>query len=120
MYSESDGPVVSPLNLNDVKLIDKASLSSLDKHFVRLLAHCLACFKLMGNGSDNREIPSEKNCLGWLTTQTGYKDDTDFLMSLLEQFVAAGKELELVAEHYQIAPLELTLEQLISFVEKTR
>ena len=81
MYSESDGSFGSPLDLNDVKLIDEACLSSLDKHFVRLLAHCLACFKLITNSSEYMGIPSEKQCLEWLTTQSGYKTvEKDFLM----------------------------------------
>ncbi len=120
MYSESDGESKSPLNLNDLKLIEQAELSSRDRHFVRLLGHCLACFKLMVNASDNREIPSKTNCLEWLETKSGYKVEKDFLLLLLDQLVVAGEKLECIGEHYQLSPLELTLEQVIDFVEQQK
>ncbi len=118
MYSEPDLEVKSPLNMNDVNLIEQAQVSSLDRHFLRLLGHCLACFKLMVKSSSNREIPSKTHCLEWLKTKSGYKLENDFLLLLLDQFVVAGEKLDCIAQYYQILPLDLTLEQLIEFVEK--
>ena len=118
MYSQSDGHVDSPLTLEDVNRIDETALSRLDKHFLRVLAHCLACFKLMSNEKRCGSLPSEQTRLDWLRSQHYFQREEAFVKVLLEQFAAASKNLEKVADHYQISPLELSLELLISFLEK--
>ncbi len=117
MYSESDGKSDSPLCLKDIQRIDKAEVSHTDKHYLRLLAHCLACFKIMAHDSQSGLFPSETIRMKWLKKQIGYMNDDVFLNLLLQQFESASKQLEELAENLQISPLELTLDHLIHSLE---
>ena len=117
MYSESDGPAKSPIKLEEIQRIEKTQLSSSEKHYLRVLAHCLASFKLMANASNNNFLPNNSTRLKWLLKESGYKEDDAFLNLLLDQLEVAGKKLENLAEFYQISPLELTLDHLINSLE---
>ena len=117
MYSESDGPAKSPIKLAEIQRIEKTQLSSSEKHYLRVLAHCLACFKLIANASQTRSLPNRPTCLKWLMNESGYKEDEAFIHILLNQFEVAGNQLENLATFYQISPVELTLEHLINSFE---
>ncbi len=120
MYPQSDGQINGPLTLEEVQRIDETNFSSIDKHSLRLLAHCLACFKIIANRSNRGPVPSESSCKAWLDNQSFCKDDEGFRNALLEQFASAGKQLEFLANHFRISPLELTIDHLILFIESRR
>ena len=105
----------SPLTYEEIQAIENTGLPSLDKHHVRLLAHCLSCFKSMHGDSSSGAIPDQEVSAEWLLKQTELVSESDFLNVLLEQFASAGKQLELIAAHYKMTPMELTLELLIDF-----
>ncbi len=106
------------LSLIDLKRIEDTGLSKLDKHFIRLMAHCLACFKKMvPESSTAGPLPSSSIRSKWLYGQFNELIDESFLTVLLEQFVSAANQLEHIADHFEISPLELTLEDLIQFVQ---
>ena len=108
-----NSPEFSPLTLDDIQLIDSSQLSMLDRHHLRILAHCLACFKLMNKENLSGILPSETERLEWLLKQPALKKDKDFIALLLKQFVSAALHLEHIARQREIAPLELTLSNLI-------
>ncbi|WP_269622152.1 hypothetical protein [Prochlorococcus marinus] len=116
MYEQSEDYSNSPLTLEELKRIDNTSLSSRDKHFLRILGHCLACFKEMNTDLENGALPSELERCEWLLASTSYKPDDPFVALLLEQFASAATQLEELAERYQISPLELTIDHLINFL----
>ncbi len=118
MYAKSYGGSNILLSLEDIELIELTKLSSLDKHYLRLLGHCLACFKEMASGLRRGPLPTDEHRLAWFLKQADFKKDDPFLVVLLEQFVSAANQLNLIAEHYQITPLELSLANLIQFTEK--
>ena len=107
------------LSLQDIELIELTQLSSSDKHYLRLLGHCLASFKDMASGLLLGPLPTEEYRLAWFLKQGSFKRDDPFLVTLLEQFVSAANQLDLIAQHYQISPLELSLSHLIKFTEKS-
>ena len=120
MYSESDGKRKSPISLEEIQRIEKTQLSSAEKHYLRLMAHCLACFKLIANSStSSAALPNRDSCLEWLLNDSGYtKVDEKFLQLLLNQFEVARNKLESLARLFKISPLQLTLEHLITSLEK--
>ena len=112
--------ITSPLSIEEIKLIDATGLPMVDRHHLRLLAHCLASFKTMANDASSGPLPEEQDRLEWLMSQPAFTNEIDFVIVLLEQFSLAGNQLERLAATLNISPLELTLEKLIisCFLEK--
>ena len=110
----------SPLRLEEIQKIDATGLSSIERHHLRLLAHCLCCFKSIANGSSLGPLPQEEDRLKWLLAQPALANEEAFASLLLEQFVVAGCQLERLADECKITPLELTLEDLIQYGLKER
>ena len=106
----------SPLTIEEIQLIDSTALPSIERHHLRLLAHSLACFKLMANGASNGPLPKEDVRLKWLLSQPAINDNQEFIITLLEQLSCAGNQLEILADQSRISPLELTLEELIKTI----
>ena len=65
----------SPLSIDEIKRIESINLSNIDRHHLRLLAHCLACFKEMANGVSIGSLPREQDRLNWLLAQPSLKND---------------------------------------------
>ena len=104
----------SPLSFEDIQRIDATGLPMLDRHHLRLLAHCLSCFKLMANGSSEQTLPKEDVRLKWLLAQPALSNEREFVFVLLDQLAGAALQLERLAKECDISPLELTLEELIN------
>ena len=103
----------SPLNLSEIERIDSINLSNIDRHHLRLLAHCLASFKEIADDASTGHLPSEQDCLQWLVSQPALAKDKAFIRVLLEQFVVAAIQLDKIADECGISPLELTVNELI-------
>ncbi len=119
MYSkplEDEKNRLNPLTVIDLQIIEDSRVSNFDKHYIRLMAHCLGCFKAMADGSTMGPFPNQDIRLKWLQTQIQDLLDESFLYELLEQFVSAANQLEQIADYFKISPLELTVDYLIKFV----
>ena len=103
----------SPLSLQEIQLIDATDLSSIERHHLRLLAHSLACFKLMANGVSYGPLPKEEDRFQWLLSKPAINDNKDFVIIFLQQLASAANQLEILADQCGISPLELTLAELI-------
>ncbi|WP_320666601.1 hypothetical protein [Prochlorococcus sp. MIT 1307] len=110
----------SPLSLEEIRKIDATDLPMRERHYLRLLAHCLACFKAMAHESSRGALPSEQERLHWLLAQPVLVDESAFANDLLEQFEVAARILEQLANEYRLSPLELTLDELINSSLRTR
>ncbi len=104
----------SPLSIDEIKRIDATGLPSIDRHHLRLLAHCLSCFKSISRGSTIGTLPKEQDRLKWIFSQPSLINDREFAFLFLDQLASAGLQLEKLADEYQISPLELTLDELIA------
>ena len=103
----------SPLSKEDIKLIDSTNLSVREKHHIRMLLHCLMCFKSMSTEEDQRMIPRKEVWLEWcLKNPLIFKDD-EFVQVLLEQFSGAALQLERLSNALTVQPLDLSLKDLI-------
>tara|TARA_Y100001968_G_scaffold308425_1_gene327171 strand:+ start:631 stop:996 length:366 start_codon:yes stop_codon:yes gene_type:complete len=108
----------SPLSFEQIKRIDKLNLSILDKHHLRLLAHCLESFKAMGTEFSQTSFPAREDQLKWCRDNQKLTSDEDFIFLLLEKFADAAIELNQIAEQFALPPLDLTLDHLISYAIK--
>ncbi len=110
---------ISPLSFEDLQKIESTNFSSLERHHLRLLAHCLFCFKEMNQDNINSlDLPKEEARLSWCLNQPTLSEDQAFISILLEQFSAAAQQLETIASFLEVPPLELTIEHLIIYRRK--
>ncbi len=80
-----------------------------------MLAHCLECFKSMQK--ENKEgglIPKKEVWLDWCLTNPKMVKDDEFIQVLFEQLAGAAIQLEKLSNDLNVAPLDLTLNHLIS------
>lgn len=104
----------SPLNLNQIKLIDQINLPTIEKHHLRVLAHCLETFKVMPQKESTKDLPSKQEQLDWCASNPKIFKDRQFILVLLNQFTSAAFVLQEIANNLKISPLDLTLDDLIS------
>ena len=107
----------SPLTLQDIQKIEATKLSSLEKHYLRILAHCLVTFQTISQGINAGPLPNKDKQLEWVLQQPKIREDSVFIKVLLDQFATAAFQLEKVGKEFAITPLELTLNHLIHSTE---
>ena len=107
----------SPLNKEDINLIGSTNLSVSEKHHLRMLLHCLECFKSMRKGNEEGLIPLKDAWLEWCLENPLMFNDDEFVQVLFEQFSGAAIQLEKLSNALKIAPLDLTLRDLINAYE---
>ena len=107
----------SPLSEGDIHLIGLTNLSASEKHHLRMLAHCLECFKSMSKENSRGLIPLKEEWLEWCLKNPIMVKDDEFVQVLLEQFSGAAIQLERLSNDLKVAPLDLTLRNLIDAYE---
>ena len=103
----------SPLSRDDVNLIASTNLSLHEKHHLRMLLHCLECFKSMSKEKEEGLIPGKDAWLEWCLQNPIILKDDEFVHVLFEQFSGAAIQLERLSNALNVAPLDLTLRDLI-------
>ncbi len=113
MADAESTPSKSPLTREMVEEIDATLLPTLERHHLRLLAHCLVSFQQMQAPATNGPVPTLEQQRSWCQKQPQLRDDPQFGELLLKQFQGAARHLEALAHSHDITPLELTLSHLI-------
>ena len=103
----------SPLSKEDIDLIASTHLSVSEKHHLRMLLHCLECFKSMSQVNKGGFIPGKDAWLEWCLKNPVMLKDDEFVQVLFEQFSGAAIQLERLSNALKVAPLDLTLRDLI-------
>ena len=103
----------SPLSKEDINLISLTNLSISEKHHLRMLAHCLQCFKSMSKQNQGGLIPVKEEWLEWCLENPLMLQDDEFVQVMFEQFSGAAIQLERLSHDLKVAPLDLTLSNLI-------
>jgi hypothetical protein len=104
------------IDAETIARIDATLLPQLDRHHLRLLAHCLASFREMSPDLDGA-LPNASLRRQWCEQQPVVADDPQFLILLLNQLNNAADQLEAVADSCSKAPLQLSLDDLIAAAE---
>ena len=107
----------SPLSEEDINLIALTNLSAREKHHLRMLAHCLQCFKSMSNGKSRGLLPVKEDWLEWCLKNPMMIKDDEFVQIMFEQFSGAAIQLERLSNDLKVAPLDLRLRDLIDAYE---
>ncbi len=105
------------LSKEDINLIGSTNLSVMEKHHLRMLLYCLECFKLMSKGNTAGLIPEKELWIEWCLENPIMLKDDEFVQVLVEQFSGAATQLERLSNALKVAPLDLTLTNLIDAYE---
>ena len=105
----------SPIEKEVAQKIQDFDLPSIQKHHVRLLAHCLEIFKNIAamNGGEllNDQLISE-----WCESEAKKFNDGDFTQLLFDQMKAAAKKLELHSKKIGKNIFDFDLNDLVNLV----
>jgi hypothetical protein len=102
-----------PLSRADAEQIEATLLPNLDRHHLRLLAHCLRSFQVIADPRQSGPRPDRRALEQWLLEQPQLVDEPQFRDLLLHQLLAAAQQLEDLARQRNLSPLELNLGELI-------
>ncbi len=102
-----------PLSRADAEQIEATLLPNLDRHHLRLLAHCLRSFQVIADPRRSGPLPDRRSLEQWLLIQPQLADEPEFRDLLLSQFLAAAEQLQDLAKQRHLTPLELNLGALI-------
>ena len=85
-------PLSNPLNIETIQEIDNLDLPIMQKHHLRILAHCLQVLKIIN--VDNSSEYHNKNLLReWCDNQSQKIDDKKFSELFYEQLELTSKKL---------------------------
>ena len=110
-------PFSNPLNIEIIQEIDNFDLSVMQKHHLRILAHCLQILKIIN--LDNRFEYQNKNPLReWCDTQSKKFDDKKFSDLFYEQLETISKKLSSYSKKIGKNIEDLEIDDLLLLVEK--
>ena len=107
----------SPISDEIVKIIDQLNLSILQKHHIRLLAHCLEILKEIAK-DDITLFEEDKLLREWCEKQSQKFNDKNFNQLFYEQMSSAAKKLNFFCRSIEKKFTELDLEDLITLVKR--
>ena len=110
-------PLSNPLNLEIIKQIDNLDLTIMQKHHLRILAHCLQILKIINQ--DNSLANQNKNPLReWCDNQSKKFDDKKFSDLFYEQLESTAKKLSIFSKKIGKSIEDLEIDDLIHLVKQ--
>ena len=110
-------PFSNPLNMQTIQEIDKLDLPSMQKHHLRILAHCLQI--LITINVDNSFGYQNKNPLReWCDNQSKKFDDKKFSDLFYEQLESTSKKLSTFSQKIGKNIEDLEIDDLVLLVKQ--
>ena len=111
-------PLSNPLNIETIQEIDNLDLPIMQKHHLRILAHCLQILKIIN--LDNSLEYQNKNLLReWCDNQSKKFDDKRFSDLFYEQLESATKKLITFSQRIGKNIEDLWVDDLVLLVEQS-
>ena len=111
-------PFYKPLNMQFIKEIDNLDLPIMQKHHLRILAHCLQILKNID--VDNSLEYQNKNPLReWCDNQSKKFDDKKFSDLFYEQLESTSKKLSIFSKKIGKSIEDLEIDDLVLLVEQS-
>ena len=110
-------PLAGPLDRQQIERIEATLLPVVDRHLLRLQAHCLVTFQQIAMPIQEGPLPTRDRWQEWCDQQPQLADDTEFSEQLMMQFTVIAGQLEGLARKLNRTPLELELNDLIHQAE---
>ena len=110
-------PLSNPLNIKTIQEIDNLDLPIMQKHHLRILAHCLQILKIIN--LDNSFEDQNKNPLReWCDNHSKKFDDKKFSDLFYEQLVSTSKKLNIFSKKIGKNIQDLEIDDLVLLVKK--
>ena len=111
-------PLSNPLNIEIIQEIDNLDLSIMQKHHLRILAHCLQIFKIIN--TDNSSEYQNKNLLReWCDNQSRKFEDKNFSDLFYAQLESTAKKLNIFSQRIGKNIEDLEIDDLVLLVEES-
>ena len=111
-------PFLNPLNIKTIKQIENLDLPIMQKHHVRILAHCLEIVKII-NADDSSELCDKKPLREWFDNQSKKFEDKKFSELFYEQLESTSKKLNTFSLRIGKNIEDLEIEDLVLLVEQS-
>ena len=110
-------PLSNLLNIETIQEIDNLDLPIMQKHHLRILAHCLQILKLIT--PDKSSKLNKKNSLrAWCDNQSKKFDDKKFSDLFYEQLESTSKKLSTFSKKIGKSIEDLDIDDLVLLVEQ--
>ena len=110
-------PLSNPLNIKTIQEIDNLDLPIMQKHHLRILAHCLQILKTI-NADNSLEHQNKNHLREWCDNQSKKFDDKKFSDLFYEQLKSTSKKLSTFSKQIGKSIEELEIEDLVLLVEQ--
>ncbi len=110
-------PFSNPLNIQTIKEIDNLDLPTMQKHHLRILAHCLEILKIL-NAGNSFEYQNKNPLREWCDNQSRKFDDKKFSDLFYEQLESTSKKLNTFSKKIGKSIEDLEIDDLVLLVEQ--
>ena len=116
--SKNLDPLSNPLNIQTIQEIDNLDLSIMQKHHLRILAHCLQILQFI-NADNSFEYQNKNPLREWCDNQSKKFNDKKFSELFYEQLVSTSKKLSTFSKKIGKNIDDLEIDDLVLLVEQS-
>ena len=110
-------PLTNPLNIQTIKEIDNLNLTIMQKHHVRILAHCLQVLKII-NAGNSCEYQNKNSLREWCDNQSKKFNDKKFSNLFYEQLESTSNKLSTFSKKIGKNIEDLEIDDLVLLIEQ--
>jgi len=110
-------PLSNPSNMRIIQEIDNLDLPIMQKHHLRILAHCLQILKTI-NSDNSFEYQNKSPLREWCDNQSKKFDDKKFSNLFYEQLELTSKKLSIFSKKIGKSIEDLEIDDLVLLVEQ--
>jgi len=111
-------PFSNPLNIQTIQQIDNLDLPIMQKHHLRILAHCLQILKII-NLDNSLEYQNKNPLREWCDNQSKKFDDKQFSDLFYHQLESTSKKLSTFSKKIGKNINDLKIDDLVLLVEQS-
>ena len=111
-------PLSNSLNTQTIQEIENLDLPIMQKHHVRILAHCLQILKFL-NADDSSELCNKNSLREWCDNQSRKFDDKKFSDLFYEQLESTTKKLNTFSQKIGKNIEDLEIDDLVLLAEQS-
>jgi len=111
-------PLSNPLNIKTIQEIDNLDLPIMQKHHLRILAHCLQILKII-NLDNSLEYQKKNSLREWCDNQSKKFDDIKFSDLFYDQLDSTAKKLNTFSQRIGKNFEDLEIDDLVLLVEQS-
>ena len=114
--SNNFDPSSNPLNLQTIQEIDNLELTIMQKHHLRILAHCLQILRIISIDK-SFENQNKKHLREWCDNQSRIFDDKEFSDLFYAQLNSTAKKLNTFSQRIGKNIKDLEIDDLVLLIE---